>query len=81
MPLPVLLGIIDYVTAARMHRRTDVISKEIPDSYLECAVKGRQVLDITFPANLVIEKGMDLHSRACIAQADIKKFYDNLRPL
>lgn len=37
--------------------------------------------DFAFPAGLVIEKGMDMHSNACIAQADVKQYYDNLRPL
>ena len=81
MPLPVLLGILDFIVAMRMHSRSDAIARALPYGYLECAVKGRQVMDIVFPASLVIEKGMDMMSRGCVAQADIKKFYDNLRPL
>ena len=60
MPLPTILGILDHVVASRIHARANVIAKSLPDGYLECAVKGRQVLDITFPANLIIEKGMDM---------------------
>ena len=81
MPLPVILGILDFVVAIRMHARSDVLAGLLPFGYLECAVKGRQVLDITFPASLVIEKGMNMKSKGCVAQADIKKYYDHLRPL
>jgi len=81
MPLPVVIGVLDFIVAARMNSQSDIIAGELPFGYLECAVKGRQVLDITFPASLVLEKGMDAMSKGCVAQADIRKYYDHLRPL
>ena len=38
-----------------------------------------QPLQLMHTCHLVIEKGMDRKSQACIAQGDIKKFYDRLR--
>ena len=48
--------------------------------FLECARRGRQVLDITFPLSQIIEKGADDHGRAAVAQSGIKQFCDFLRP-
>ena len=38
-----------------------------------------QPLQLMHTCHLVIEKGMDRKSQGCIAQGDIKKFYDRLR--
>ena len=64
-----------------MNYKTDAITNSLPYGYLECAVKGRQVMDIAFPASLILEKGMDMMSSGCVAQADIKKYYDHLNSL
>ena len=79
--LPVILAVIDEIVAKRFHKKIDHAFAEVDKCFPECARRGRQVLDIAFPASLVIEKGLDMHSDACIAQADIKQYYDNLRPL
>ena len=80
LPLPTSLAIIDAIVARRMQNATDAIAQSIPPCFLECAREKRQVLDVSFPAGLILEKGMDLHSNACIAQADVRQYYDNLRP-
>jgi len=43
-----------------------------------CARPGTQCLDIAHVAHLVIEKGMEQHSRGAIASSDIRRFYDNV---
>ena len=53
----------------------------VDNSFLECARTKRQVMDIAFPASLLIEKGLDIKSNLCLAQADVKQYYDHLRPL
>ena len=42
--------------------------------------KGHQPLEIGMSAKLVIEKGMDRHSSAAIAQGDIATFFDRILP-
>ena len=81
LPLPVILVILDAIIAVRMHAVIDRLSATADPCFFECARKGRQVLDIVFPASLVVEKGLDMQSRACVAQADIRRYYDSLQPL
>ena len=38
-------------------------------------------MDIVFPAAVAIEKGMERHLRAALAQQDVEKFYDNIHGL
>ena len=72
---------LDEIVAARLHTKIDHAFVGIDNCFLECARRGRKVLDIAFPSSRVIEKGLDMHSDVCIAQAYIKQYYDNLRPL
>ena len=67
------------LVSKRINEYGDLFAASVPYGFLECAKRHRQVLDITFPAALAIEKGMDRHSRMTVAQQDIVKYYDNLR--
>jgi len=77
----VTVGVLDADFAQRLDCKIDEFAAGIDLAYLDCARKRRQVMDMVYPASLVIEKGLDLHSDSCVAQADIKQYYDNLRPL
>ena len=57
------------------------LAANVSRSFFEAARSGRQILDLTHPLTMVLEKGADLHGKAAVAQADIKQYYDNLRPL
>ena len=81
LPLPSLLSLIDVVVARRLLPVVDAFAAGVDASYLECAKKSRQPLDIVFPLALHIEKSLDQHSQGCVAQADIRAFYDNVQPL
>ena len=81
LPLPVTLVVLDVLVADGLNDGINRVAASADPGFLECARKGRQVLDFTFPASLIIEKGMDMHSDACIAQADVKQYYDTMRPL
>jgi len=80
-PLPCLLGILDAHVASTLDSVLDPIAEGIGRGFFEAARPKRQVLDLTHPLSLVLEKGGDLHGRAAVAQADIRQYYDNLRPL
>ena len=73
--------VIDAVVAEQLNTLVDQFAARVPPSFLECARKGRQVMDITFPMSLVIEKGLDCRSQACVAQQDVKQYYDHLQAM
>ena len=81
LPMPVVLGVVDAIVAAKMHEHIDTFAARVPHSYLECARKHRQVMDAVFPISLVVEKGLDDMSQGCIGQQDIKQYYDHLSAL
>lgn len=81
LPLPVVLSTIDAIVAGHMTIQIDAYAATLPHPFLECARKHRQVLDAVFPLSLVIEKGLDEMSGACIAQSDIKQYYGHLSAL
>ena len=39
----------------------------------------RQTMEIAAGLQLVVDKGLDLESNACIAQCDIRKYFDSMR--
>ncbi len=67
--------------ATQAHTLVDGFAAALPSGFLECARKHRQVLDAVFPLSLIIEKGLDCMSQACIAQQDIKQYYEHLSAL
>ena len=77
--MPVILSIIDSVTAHRLNLLVDIFASSVPAAFLECARKKRQALDVVFALSLIIKKGLDDKSNACIAQSEIKQFYNHIR--
>ena len=78
IPLPCLVQIVDMELAYHINGICDYIANGLGVGFCDCAVSGRQLLDMSFSAKLAIEKGLDVHSKLSIAQADVEKFYDNL---
>jgi len=78
--LPVTLGILNVVILTHSHAAIDNISSGVDHGFLECAKSRRQVMDIAFPAVLLIEKGMDILSNMCVALAEVRQYYDHLGP-
>ena len=72
---------MDIFTATPINKCVDAGARALGKSYFECARTGRQILDLTFPLSLVIEKAGDLAGLGAIAQGDIVQFYDHIRPL
>ena len=77
LPLPALVGALDYIIATRLNTIADRMTSDIGFGCLEAAKKRRQVLDIAFPAAIAIERGLDCKSKLYIAQSDIHKYYDS----
>lgn len=70
LPMPVLLGVVDGVVAQRIGAFIDDHARKVSASFLECARKHRQVLDAILPMSLIVEKGLDSVSCACVAQQE-----------
>ena len=86
LPLPVVLAVVDYLLAKRVHDIVDryaarVLPATSISPYLECAKSRRQTLDAVHPLAFVIEKGMDNESKGCACQQDVRKYYDALRAI
>ena len=81
LPLPVILAAIDAIIAKYFTAIADKTAENVSANFFECARKKRQILDLVFPLLQVIEKGVDCHGKACVAQSDIRQFYDHLQPL
>jgi len=60
-----------YITAA---------APRSPAVLIGGGTKGHQPLEIGMTAKLIIEKGMDRHSSAAVAQGDIATFFDRILP-
>ena len=80
LPLPICLTVFDFVVAKELNAFLKHYASQVSSSYLECAIPGRQILDLTFSLSQVLEKAADQHGAGCVAQADIEKFYDFLQP-
>lgn len=77
LPLPACLQIIDALIPIVLE---SFLEQHLPPS-LEAFVGARQktqCLDIAHALQTVIEKGIDDHGNAAIAQQDIQQFYDSL---
>ena len=81
LPLPCILAILDAHVSSQLANNVDLLADQIGRGFFEAARRGRQILDLTHPLTLVLEKGNDLHGQAAVAQADVKQYYDNLRPI
>ena len=56
-------------------------AKKLPKWWLEGAVKGVQVLDVSFRITMCVEKGLGNEYGCSICGADIKQYFDHLDPL
>lgn len=69
MPLPSFLMVLDSALAISTH---DLCSglRNLPTIF-ERACKGNQASEIGFLSQMLLEKGMDDRSQACVGGADI----------
>ena len=79
LPQSTILGVCDALLSTYSNT---FISSTIPIDYDSgIFIGGRpktQPLDIMHVAQLIVEKGIDDNSHACLAQADVRKYYDSL---
>ena len=78
VPIPSIPKFIDRELAWCLNGVADYITDGLNVGFMETAKTGRQLLDVGFSCRLLVERGLDNHSRACVAQADIAKYYDHL---
>ena len=77
IPLSSILQVCDALIADRFHSKLNHI---VPQTH-SCFFGARpqtQTLEIAHTAHMVLEKGLDSESAGCVAQADIRNFYDSL---
>ena len=80
IPSSSVLRLLDCVLGIRLHLALDSVLRPARGCFVG-ARKHTQALDIGHAANLIMEKGLDLHSQSCMAQMDIKSYFDNLPTL
>ena len=80
-PLPNILVLFDCLVDIHVKRVVDSVASSVGWGYMEAAIRGRQILDVSFALSQHIAKALDDHSQGCIATADIAAFFDNLDPL
>ena len=81
VPMAAIFGAADYIIALRMSGLLELYHTSLDSSFFEGARKGRQVMDVAFPASMAMEKGQDMHGKMAVAQGDVLKFYDFVSPL
>ena len=79
LPLGATLRVCDCLLNSLLPPIIDIMFPRPNPAVFAGARKFTQPLDISHAAHLTIEKGLDRHSNACVAQADILKFYDQVR--
>ena len=77
IPPCALLKILDAILSSLLCDRLTTLLPRHPDVFVG-ARKFTQTKDISQGLQLVIEKGLDLRSRASVAQADSRSYYDSL---
>jgi len=77
LPLPSVLVLVDCILFNRWQPLLDKLYPEVPSVFFGARPKT-QTLDIMHGLQGVIEKGLDRHGWAAIAQMDIRRFYDSL---
>ena len=77
LPLPSILNIIDSALFNIWQPLIDNLFPSV-DSVFIGAKPHTQTLDIMHGLQGVIEKGLDSHGSAAIAQMDIKRYYDSI---
>ena len=77
LPLPAFMQVLDAILAQLLNPCIDELLPATPESFIGARPKT-QCLEIAHGLQSVIEKGLDLHGAAAIAQSDIEKYYDSL---
>jgi len=77
LPLPSILAIFDSLLCSYWQSEIDRLFPSLPSVFIG-AQAHTQTLDIMHGLQGVIEKGLDLHGLAAIAQMDIKRYYDSI---
>jgi len=77
LPLPSILAIFDCTLFTFWQPRIDALFPLVRSTFIG-ARPHTQTLDIMHGLQGVIEKGLDSHGQAAIAQMDIKRYYDSL---
>ena len=77
IPMSSVLRLFDRILALITEPTLDQLLPIVPGIFVG-GRKHTQTLDIGHSAALLMEKGMDMGSRACIAQADIRSYFDSL---
>ena len=77
LPLPSLLIWLDRILCNYWQPVIDGLFPDIKSAFIE-ASPFTQTLDIMHGLQGVIDKGLDSHGHAAIAQMDIKKYYDSI---
>ena len=77
LPLPALLTLADIILSTRVNKWV-AVNMVCPKVCFVGAKPGTQCLDIALCAQLVVEKGLDMKSKAAIATSDIRRFYDSI---
>ena len=80
VPLPVWAQAVDIKLATDLNQAIDAWDIDTGPEYLEGARKGRQLLDVTFPIGLCLERARDTTTGICVAQAGIHKYFDCVQP-
>ena len=77
LPLPALLTIVDCILFNLWEPVVDSLFPEVGSVFIG-ARPHTQTLDIMHGLQGVIEKGLDSHGHAAIAQMDIRRYYDSI---
>ena len=79
LPQSTFLTVVDVIIAERIHSFVSKALKIGPcDGFYVGARPRTQTLEIAHSMQLVLDKAGDLFGKGCIAQADIRAYYDNL---
>jgi hypothetical protein len=76
-PTLIILVFFDKFLSARLRVYLAQLFPHMPGVF-HGAMPGTQCTDISHAANLLMEKGLDLRGHACIAQGDVKAYFDSL---
>ena len=77
LPLPSVLSGFDCLLCSYWGPVIDNLFPDVP-SIFSGARPHTQTLDIMHGLQGVIEKGLDLHGHAAIAQMDVNRYYDSI---
>ena len=80
LPLSAMHTIVDSLLSAKILAELPRILP-VPEGCYLGGRPGTQCLDIAFDCQMVIEAGLDMHSKSAVCQADLRRYYDSLPTL